>query len=123
MISICLTCDKDFFGYQEKSFTPNLSDNKNVKGRLKSHIHYWHEIGANEDIINIICDGYKLPFFEVPKPLLSKNNRSAIDNLDFVESAVNDLLCKRCIVETHFVPHIVSPLIVSINKQGKGVLF
>jgi len=57
--------------------------------------------------------------FFVPKPSFSKNNRSAIDNLDFVESAVNDLLCKHCIVETPFVPHIVSPLSVSINKQGK----
>jgi len=60
-----------------------------------------------------------ITFFEVPKPLLSKNNRSSIDNLNFVESAVNDLLCKHCIVETPFVPHIVSPLSVSINKQGK----
>ena len=65
MISICLTLHaiKTFFEYEEKSFTPNLSDNRNVKGRLKSHIQYWHEIGANEDIINTICDGYKLPFF------------------------------------------------------------
>ena len=38
--SFDFTCDKDFFEYEENSFTPNLSDNKNVKGRLKSHIHY-----------------------------------------------------------------------------------
>jgi len=57
---------------------------------------------------------------DVPEKSYSKNNKSALDNLDFVESSIEVLLSKSCIIETPFVPHVVNPLSVSENNEGKN---
>ena len=51
--------------------------------------------------------------------MFSRNNNSALKHLDFVESSIVELWNNRSIVERKFVPHVVSPLSVAINKQGK----
>ena len=39
-----------------------------VKGRLKKNLIFWQEtLSANSTILDIIDNGYKIPFFKAPK--------------------------------------------------------
>lgn len=80
---------------------------------------FWEEIGASDFITDLIRNGYKVPFYETPEQSFLNNNRSAIDNSDFVTQVISDLIDKGCVIEVPFKSHVVNPLTVSINKQGK----
>ena len=107
---------KQYFELQEQIFTIS---SKNVKGRLAENISFWKEIGANSEILNVLKEGYKIPFLESPSESFSKNNASALKNIEFVVEAVSKLVQNKCVVETDFKPFVVSPLSVSVNKLGK----
>ena len=53
-------------------FDKNLSEHEQgeseicVKGRLKRCLHFWQEIGANENVLDVIENGYKIPFISTP---------------------------------------------------------
>ena len=109
-----------FFETNENCFSPDLSESSpNVKGRLKNSIQFWQQIGANPEIIDVLKHGYKLPLIDTPERSFSNNNKSAIDNLEFVENSIAELLLKKCIIETPFMPHVVNPLSVSENNEGE----
>ena len=95
---------------------PNLIS---VKGRLCKCISAWKDINAPKFIVDIIRQGYKIPFICDPEPFKGANNASALKEHEFVESSINDLLALGCILEVHVEPKIVNPLSVSINKSGK----
>ena len=81
----------------------NLSDkNKNVrvKGSLKLHLSYWLEIGTNDFILVTLQRGYKIPFKSTPMKESFRNNRSALENYEFVASELKDLLESGRILET-----------------------
>ena len=69
--------------------------------------------------MKILREGYRIPFFESPPESFSKNDISALRNMEFVEEAVIELLKSNRVVQTPFKPWIVSPLSVSTNKLGK----
>ena len=95
------------------------SNFKGVKGRLAKHIDFWIKIGASEFVINTIKNGYVIPFVEPPVSMHFKNNKSANVNSEFVDKAVADLVDSGCAYEVPFVPFVVNPLSVAINKSGK----
>ncbi|XP_052797745.1 uncharacterized protein LOC128229889 isoform X1 [Mya arenaria] len=90
-----------------------------VKGSLKNNVHYWKTIGTNPDMIDVIENGYKIPFISMPERTFSKNNQSALSNIEFVKESIDDMLKNGFIEQTDFPPHVVSPLSVSVNKSGK----
>ena len=47
------------------------------------------------------------------------NQRSALDNCEFVESAIEELLQNCCIRKVGVRPHVCSPLSVVSNSRGK----
>ena len=93
-------------------------DSKNafVKGSLRFNLEYWKEIGASDFILDVIENGYKLPFRTIPDIAEFKNNRSARENAQFVGDSIKELLESKRIVEVPFKPHVVNPLSVSSNK-------
>ena len=98
----------------------NIKNNdNNVKGRLRLHIDFWKSIGAYENIIDTIYNGYKIPFIETPSPIFFKNNKSAIQNSKFVEEAILDLLTSGRIKEYYMPPLVVNPITVLENSCGK----
>ena len=109
--------------YKVKSGDVPLS----VRGRLRKSIHFRKEIDAPRFIIDTIEFGYKLPLLQIPPPFVARNNNSAFQESDFVESAVSELLSLECITEV-FAPLAVinllsiNPLSVSIQKSGKKAL-
>ena len=58
-----------------------------VKGRLMKNLIFWREtLSANSAILEIIDDGYKIPFFKTPKRTSFRNNQSALKNKNFLKN-------------------------------------
>ena len=105
--------DQNLFEYEQNSASPLL------KGRLKTKLEYWHTIGASNFVIDTIKFGYRIPFISSPCRALFHDNKSALENPSFVESAISELVGNHSVIEVPFVPHVVNPLSVSIQSSGK----
>ena len=70
-----------------------------VRGRLRNSIQFWREIDAPRFILDTIEFGYKLPLLQIPPPFVATNNNSALQESEFVESAISELLSLECITE------------------------
>lgn len=90
-----------------------------VKNRLKQHIQFWRDIGANQFILDSIEFGYKIPFYSLPESEILKNNKSARENATFIVQAISDLLDKGLIEKLDIPPKVVNPLSVSVQSSGK----
>ena len=91
-----------------------------VKGRLKKNLIFWREtLSANSAILEIIDNGYKIPFFKTPKRASFRNNQSALKNMDFVEESISELLKCGSIIEAEKPSEVINPPSVSINSSGK----
>ena len=81
-----------------------------IKGRLQKNLIFWQEtLPANLAILEIIHNGYKIPFFKTPKCASVHNNQSALKNKDFVEEPISKLLKCCCIIEAEKSPEIIIP--------------
>ena len=48
-----------------------------VKGRLKDHFNFWsHDLGASDFILQVISNGYAIPFVTIPPKAFFRNNNS-----------------------------------------------
>ena len=91
-----------------------------VKGRLKKNLIFWREtLSANSAILEIIDNGYKIPFFKTLQCTSFRNNHSALKNKDFVEEPISKLLKCGSVIEAEKLPEVINPLSVSINSSGK----
>ena len=86
----------------------DLGRNYNVKGNLKKNLEFWVFLGASSFILNVIKFGYRLPFWDVPPAYYSKNNASALKNIDFVENSITELLESKRIKQLSYKPHVVN---------------
>ena len=69
---------------------------------MRQKIDYWeNELKASPFVLNIIKNGYTLPFEngEFPPPFFAKNNASALKHKAFVEKSIKELLENKCIKE------------------------
>ena len=107
----------------ERSYADYLegSDSVTVKGRLRVNISFWESIGASQFILNVIRDGYKIPFYYTPSSVHLLNNKSALQlhNAESVASAITELLKVGSVVECQSPPVVVNPLSVSVQPNGK----
>ena len=51
---------------------------RNVKGSLRRNIDFWRSINAYESVLDMIENGYKVPFIETPSSKVFKNNKSKV---------------------------------------------
>ena len=96
----------------------SLQGTPNVKGRLKNNVKFWESIGTNRTILDIIRNGYKIPFYSEPKKKSFSNNKSALTHTQFVENEIKSLQETGRIIETSVRPYVVNPLSVD-EKDGK----
>ena len=94
----------------------------NVKGNLKRNLDFWLEINANDYILDVINNGYRLPFKDIPDSAHLKNNRSSLENDSFVKEAINDLLISGAATEVFSKPRVVNPLTVAQNSKKKRLV-
>ena len=74
---------------------------------------------ANDFVIETVNNGYKLPPKDTPVKTEFRNNVSAIQNSDFVNEALKELIESNCVIEVQHKPHVINSLSVSINSSGK----
>ena len=108
--------DRKNFDFRSDRNVPSLPS---VKGRLIKSVNYWRSIGAPQFVLNIINDGYKIPFITTPPPCKFRNNASARKESDFVTEAVLGLLHDNRVEELDAAPEIINPLSVSVQNTGK----
>ena len=80
-----------------------------VKGRLKANISFWQNIGASKFILDALSFGYKILFSQEPTSVSLTNNRSALGESEFVESAIQELLNVGSIVSCSYPPYVINP--------------
>ena len=85
---------------------------------LRETANKWREIGANNFVVDVIENGYKIPFLILSNQIELDNNKLARDNTEFVTEEIQNLLVKGCIVPVDEHPHVVNPLTVA-NKETK----
>ena len=115
--------DQDLNGFEYENLMPAANSvvrpQISVKGNLLKSIDYWRSLGAPDFILNIIRDGYKIPFISTPPPRQFRNNASAFKESDFVGEAISELLSDNRVEEIFSAPDILNPLTVSIQRSGK----
>ena len=110
-------------------FEKNLFDYENdvgkivVKSRLRKKLGYWKSINASPYVLDTISSGYKIPFIEEPLCATFENNKSALDNSEFVNEALALKLVEiGCVLEVPFLPKVISPLSVSPKNNKKRLI-
>ena len=93
-----------------------------VKGRLFKSMEFWQSIGTLDFILDVIKEGYKIPFISTPPPKHYCNNASAVREADFVDQAIAELLADNHVEELSSRPAILNPLTVSVQTSGKKQL-
>ena len=89
---------------REEEFLEGDSIHTRIGGRLRSHISAWEALSPPEDVLRIIQLGYILPLSTLPKPVILKNNKSALDNKAFVTQAISELLAYQSITTGGHTP-------------------
>ncbi|XP_011405606.1 PREDICTED: uncharacterized protein LOC100639089 [Amphimedon queenslandica] len=68
-----------------------------VKGRLKQHLPYWRDVlNPSTYILDIIENGYRLPFVSMPPTYSASNHSSTRNNVEFVTESVSELVKNGC---------------------------
>lgn len=100
----------------------NLATDARVPGRVRGHHEFYREIGADEYIVKVVENGYKLVFDSLPPNSFSRNNRSALDNKEFVYNELLRLEELGCIKRVKEQPRVVLPLSAVYSKKWRLVV-
>ena len=58
-------------------------------------------------------------FLQIPREYISQNNKSALENEEFLSKAIDELLQSGSVIQVPFKPTIVNPLSVAFSSAGK----
>lgn len=58
--------------FEQYEYKNQNSCSVKVKGRLRTHLHFWRNMCAYDNILEIIKNGYKIPFYSTSK-MFSEN--------------------------------------------------
>ena len=93
-----------------------------VKSRLRKNLDYWKSIDASPYVLDFISSGYEILFTEKSPCAKFENNKSALDNSEFVNEALAGLVETGCVLEVPFLPKVISPLSVSTKSNKKRLI-
>ena len=71
---------------------------------------------------DVVENKYKLPFSSIPPKSFEGDNRSAVEDIDFVKSELTRLEKLNCIKRVPVQPHIVLPLSSVFSKKKRLVV-
>lgn len=103
----------DSGGRKFNTFRPGLIHDSRFYG-------FWKEVlGANEWVLDVLANGYEVPFRSEPTAYHERNNKSARDNMGIVKKIVADMILQGVASVAKEKPICVSPLgLVSKEKNG-----
>ena len=90
-----------------------------ARGSLARNVQFWEGIGACKYVVNVIRNGYALPFNSLPKPYVIRNHKSAQAHASFVNESVEDLLERGCVQQVDEGDVIVSSPLGVVNNGKK----
>jgi len=91
-------------------------------GGIHTKLQFWEsELNAGPWVLDLIKNGYKVPFRVEPPRGILDNNSTVKDNLEIAELQVKDLLQQGVLERVSYVPHCVSPLGL-VTKTINGVV-
>ena len=94
-----------------------------VAGNIHKAGQFWHnQLDASKFVLNIVDNGYRLPFAIPCPPFLAKNNASSLNHKDFVSEAILKLVKQKCAKEVFQPPFCCNPLTVASGKKLRLVL-
>ena len=90
------------------------ADDNSVSGKIKHFASFWEQkLKASKFTMDIIRNGYILPFENTPPPFYAQNNKSSLRETKFVEESILKLLTDGCIRSVKEPPHCINPLTVA----------
>ena len=90
-----------------------------VQGRLREHFKIWlRNLEAYEFVKQTVQFGHCIPFLALPAPIFRFNHQSALQNEEFVSSAIVELVKGGCVVPCSECPLVCNPLSVVGMTQG-----
>ena len=94
-----------------------------VAGNIHKAGQFWHDaLDASKFVLNIIDQGYRLPFAMPCPPFYAKNNASSLNHRDFVAESITKLVSQNCAKEVSQPPFCCNPLTVATGKKLRLVL-
>ena len=94
-----------------------------VAFRLQTHAEFWRStIQPPQFITNIVEHGYKIQFTSEPPPFVAKNNRSSLENQEFVGEALEALERDHCIRQISSQPYCCNPLTVACGSTKQRLV-
>ena len=102
-----------------------LTTNTKVPGNIHKpeFRDFWlNEIKPTEFVKDLIVNKYKLPFSSVPPKSFEGNNKSALEDLEFVKTELTRLEKLGCIRRVQEQPYIVLPLSSVFSKKKRLVV-
>lgn len=101
---------------------PGVGDTS-VVGRLKNCVGFWRDtLKANKFVLDMIENGYTIPFVVEPTACYFSNNKSALEHPEFVREAIEKLLVSGVVREMSGPSYCCNPLTVATNKKLRLVL-
>ena len=95
--SVDLDCvELDHFLYVENV---ELACATPLKGRLREHLAFWKDIGASKWVLDVLRDGYSLPFMSLPQKAFFNNHGRIAEEQEFVCQEVTKLLASGAVTE------------------------
>ena len=90
-----------------------------IAGRLEKFYEKWKAVTDDLYILKVVKEGYRLPLKESPPHVVLNNNKSARDNMSFVQEEVDRLEKSGVVTHVEEVPNVVNPLTVAYSRKGK----
>ena len=96
---------------------------QSVQGRIAARKAWWfNNLQLSALVFGVLLNCYMIPFIALPPPCFLTNNRSALNNAEFVVKAINELLLNRCVKEVFSRPYCCNPLSVIVGRKLRLVL-
>jgi hypothetical protein len=74
---------------------------------------------GNPYVLDIVDNGYKLPFLSIPRREELNNNKTARDNVTFVSEEIERLVKAGILIKLQYAPTVINALTVAQNAAGK----
>ena len=89
-------------------------------GTLQENVCFWSKaLRADEFVLLIIRDGYRIPSVSLLEPYFFRNRSSSFNHSEFVQEAIDERLIRDSITQLDLASAFCNPLHVAVQGDGK----